>query len=83
MESHHTLASLKNVFKRTSADRPNKLVEYETTLVNDHLYSVMLLVSMLKGHPDTVKKGKERGSMQWEKWLIILARRRVIKLNQK
>ena len=39
MKSHHTLASLKKIFKRASADRPNKLVEYETTLVNNHLYS--------------------------------------------
>ena len=46
----------------------------------------MPLVSILKGHPDTVKKGKERGSTQWQQWLIILAtyhRIRVMKFHQR
>ena len=46
----------------------------------------MMLVSVSTGHADILKIGKERSSMQWQKWLIILATchmTRVIKLHQR
>ena len=51
MDSHHT-AALNKIFKRTSADRPNKFFWGQ----DDFAIQVILLASMLKGHPNTVKK---------------------------
>ena len=84
--NRNTLQLRRKFSKETHLIDLTNFVEDEMTLVNDLFIHAMLLISMLTGHPDTVKKGKERRTMQWQQWLIILATYfmiRVIKLRHR